>query len=166
MSTTHAPPVRLHRPHVDVWLVVAIGLGAALVALGTWVIVDRTSGGDTATQNATALIDNVNTAFSTGDASAISSYYASNAVIRSFGTNETYTGVAAISELADGSFTVERISTVTVNGEYATTFVKISSGPQTATTISVFQIKDGKVVRQWNFAPGQTPPFDNAVTPR
>lgn len=163
MSTTHTPPVRLHRPHVNVWLVVAIGLGAALVGLGAWVVVDRTSGGDTATQNATALIDDVNTAFMTGDASAIPSYYASTAVMRSFGTNETYVGVAAISELADGSFTVERISPVTVNGEYATTFVKLTSGGQNVTTISVFQIQDGKVVRQWNFAPGQTPPFDNAV---
>ena len=164
MSTTHAAPTRVHRPQVNVWLVVAIGLGVALLALGAWVLVDRSSGGDTATQSATTLIDNVNTAFSTGDVNAIPSYYASNAVIRSFGTNETYTGVASISELANGSFTVERISPVTANGEYATTFVQVSGGGQTATTISVFQIKDGKVVRQWNFVPGQTAPFDNAVS--
>lgn len=162
--TTYAPEAHPHRRfHVNPWLVALIALAAAVVGLGTWMIVDRYTGGDTATQNATTMIDDVNTAFTTGDANALDSLYASNAVIRSFGTNETYVGVAAISELADGSFTVERISPVTVNGEYATTFVKLTSGGQNVTTISVFQIQDGKVVRQWNFAPGQTPPFDNAL---
>jgi hypothetical protein len=138
-------------------------LAAALVALGTWVLVDRYAGGDGATPDATALIDDLNTAFSTGDANAIPSLYAGDAVIWSMG--ETYAGVNAIRALADGSFTAERVAPVTVDGAVATTFVKLTSGAETGTTLSVFQIDDGKIVRQWNFVPGQTPPFDNAVLP-
>ena len=165
--TTHPHHIDVRRPHVNYWLVAVIGLAAALVALGAWVIVDRYTGGSGATQDATALIDDLNTAYSTGDPSAIGSLYASNAVIRSIGVGETYTGVRAIRPLADGSFTVERIAPVTVNGEYAMTFAKLTDlvGQRSTRSFSVFQIKDGKVVRQWNFVPGQTPPFDNAVSP-
>ena len=115
MSTAYAPPTQVqHRWHINPWLVAVIVLGVAVVALGTWVIVDRYTGGDTATRDATTLIDDISTAYTTGDPNAIPTLYASNAVIRSFGTNETYVGVASISELADGSFTVERVSPVTV----------------------------------------------------
>jgi hypothetical protein len=164
--TTYVPEAHVRRPHVNVWLVAVIGLAAALVALGSWVVVDRYAGGNSATQDATTLIDKTSTAFSTGDAGAIDSLYAKGAVIRSIGAGETYAGVNAISPLADGSFTVERVAPVTVNGEYATSFMWLSApGYGSAMSISVFQIKDGKIVRQWNFVPGQTPPFDNAVLP-
>jgi hypothetical protein len=165
VSTMHAPPVHAHRLHVNVWLVAVVGLAAGLIALGSWVLVDRYTGGDSATHDATTLIDKVSVATSTGDAQAIPSLYATNAVMRSIGAGETYVGVDAIRALADGSFTVERLAPVTVEGEYATTFMRISAGYETTTSISVFQIKDGKIVRQWNFVPGQTAPFDNAVTP-
>lgn len=78
---------------------------------------------------------------------------------------ETYAGVNAIRALVDGSFSAERVAPVTVDGDVATTFVKLTSGAETGTTLSVFQINDGKIVRQWNFVPGQTPPFDNVVLP-
>jgi SnoaL-like protein len=164
--TTYPHQIDVRRPHMNYWLAAVAGLAAALVALGAWVIVDRHTGGG-ATEGATTLIDELNTAYSTGDPSAIPSLYASNAVIRSIGVGETYAGVSAIRPLADGSFTVERIAPVTVNGEYATTFVKLTDrvGQRAATSFSVFQIKDGKVVRQWNFVPGKTPPFDNAAMP-
>ena len=99
-------------------------------------------------------------------ANAIPSLYAKGAVIRSIGAGETYAGVDAIRALADGSFTVERVAPVTVDGEYATSFMRLSApGYGTAKSVSVFQMKDGQIVRQWNFVPGQTPPFDNAVLP-
>lgn len=85
-------------------------------------------------------------------------------MIRSFATNETYVGVKQISTLADGSFTADRIAPVTVGGEYATAFVEFTdTSGQTATTLSVLQIKDGLIVRQWNFLPGFTPPLDNSA---
>lgn len=165
--TTYAPRTHMHRPHVNLWLVAVVGLAAALIGLGSWIVVDRTTGGGGATHDATTLIDNLGTAFSTGDPAAIASYYANDAVIWSMGA--TYTGLKAIRGLADGSFTAERIAPVTVvenaNGTFASTFVKLTDvgGGTTGTTVSVFQIKDGKVLRQWNFQPGSTPPFDNAV---
>jgi predicted SnoaL-like aldol condensation-catalyzing enzyme len=166
VSTTHAPPLHAHRPHVNAWLVAVVGLAAGLIALGSWVLIDRYTGGNDATHDAKTLIDKLNVAFSTGDAKAIPSLYATNAVMRTIGVGETYVGVNAIRALADGSYTVERVAPVTVEGEYATTFVRLSApGYGTGVTISVFQIKDGKVVRQWNFVPGQTAPFDNAVMP-
>lgn len=164
--TTYPHRIDARRTHVNYWLVTVVGLAAALVALGVWVVVDQTTGGSEATQNATTLIDDVNTAFSTGDANAIPSLYAKGAVVRSIGAGETYTGVTAIRALADGSFTVGRVAPATVNGEYATSFMRLSApGYGSAMSISVFQMKDGKIVRQWNFVPGQTAPFDNAVLP-
>lgn len=163
--TTYPQHVDARRPHVSYWLVAVIALAAALVALGAWVLVDRYAGGDSATQDATTLIDDLNAAFSTGDANAIPSLYASNAVMRSFGVGETYAGVKAIRTNA-GCCTIERLAPVTVEGEYATSFMRIAApGWPTVMSISVFQIKDGKIVRQWNFVPGQTSPFDNAVLP-
>ena len=163
--TTYVPEVHARRPHVNVWAVAVVALAAALVALGTWVLVDRYAGGDSATQDATTLIDDVATAISTGDANAIPSLYASNAVQRSIGVGETYTGVKAIRALA-GCCTVERLAPVTVEGEYATSFMRLAApGWPTVVSISVFQIKDGKIVRDWHFVPGETPPFDNAVLP-
>jgi hypothetical protein len=144
-------------------LVAVIALGAAVIALGTWVIVDNYTGGDTATEDATTLIDNSGMAFTANDAGALPTYYASDAVIRSLG--QEYVGLNEIQPLASGTWQVERIAPVTVNGEYATTFVRLTAGDQATTAVTTFQIQDGKIVRQWGFALGETSPFDNAVTP-
>ena len=162
--TTYAPEAHPHRRlHVNRWLVAVVVLAVALVGLGTWMIVDHYTGGDTATNDATTLIDNVNTAFTTNDASALPTYYADNAVIRSLG--QEYVGLESIQSLASGTWQVERIAPVTVNGEYATTFVRLTAGDQATTAVTTFQIRDGMIVRQWGFAIGETPPFTNAVAP-
>jgi hypothetical protein len=162
--TTYVPEAHPHRrPHVNAWLVAIIVLAAGLIGLGTWVIVDRYTGGDTATQEAATLIDNVNTAFTTNDTSALPTYYAGDAVIRSLG--EEYVGIESIQQLASGTWQVERIAPVTVSGDFATTFVRLTAGDQAATAVTTFQIEDGKIVRQWGFALGETPPFTNAVSP-
>lgn len=164
--TTYPHPHRAHlrRPHVNLWLVAVVGLAAALIALGAWVIVDRTTGGNSATEKAATLIDKSNLAIATGDKNAISTFFAKGAVMRSIGTGETYAGLNAIRNLANGSFTPERVAPVTMHGGFATTYVRLTTaGGQTGTTLSVFEIKDSKIVRQWNFQAGVTPPFDNAV---
>ena len=163
MSVAHAPPTHVHRSHINPWLVAVIALGAAVIALGTWVIVDNYTGGDTAAEDAATLIDNSGTAFTTNDASALPTYYASDAVVRSLG--QEYVGLEAIQPLASGTWQVERIAPVPVNGEYATTFVRLTAGDQATTAVTTFQIQDGKIVRQWSFALGETSPFDNAVAP-
>ncbi|HXH98309.1 MAG TPA: nuclear transport factor 2 family protein [Gaiellaceae bacterium] len=162
--TTYPHPHRLHlrRPHVNLWLVAVVGLAAALIGLASWVVVDRYAGGSSATDKATTLIDKSNAAFSTGDQNAISAFFAKGAVMRSLG--ETYSGLPAIRGLADGSLTPERVAPVTMHGDFATTYVRITAaGIQAGTTLSVFEIKDGKILRQWNFAAASTPPFDNAL---
>lgn len=162
--TTYAQKTHGHRRlHLDPWLVAVVVLAACLVGLGAWVIVDGYTGGDTATEDATALIDNVNTAFTTNDASALPEYYASDAVIRSLG--QEYVGIESIQSLASGTWQAERVAPVAVDGEYATTLVRLTAGDQAATGVATFQIEDGKIVRQWGFAFGETPPFDNALTP-
>jgi hypothetical protein len=162
--TTYPHPHRVHlrRPHVNLWLVAVVGLAAALIGLASWVVVDRYAGGSSATDRATTLIDKANVAFSTGDQNAISTVFAQGAVIRSLG--DTYSGLPAIRTLADGSFTAERVAPVTMHGDFATTYVELTAaGVPTGTTLSVFEMKDGKILRLWNFAAASTPPFDNAL---
>ena len=160
--TTYPHRIHAHRPHVNWPLVAIVGLAAALIGLGSWVLVDRYAGGGGATQDATTLIDDINTAYATGDANAMPSLYTSNAVLRSLG--QTYSGMSAIRTLANGNFKPERVAPVTLHGEFATTYVKLSvGGVEATTTLSVFEMKNGKVMRQWNFAAGSTPPFDNAL---
>ena len=43
--STHASERHEQRPHLDLWLVAVVGLVAALVALGSWVLIDRTTWG-------------------------------------------------------------------------------------------------------------------------
>jgi hypothetical protein len=163
LVTTYPHPHRVHlrRPHVNLWLVAVVGLAAALIGLASWVVVDRYAGGSSATDKATTLIDKSAAAFSTGDQSAISTFFANDAVIWSMG--DTYSGLPAIRNLADGTFTAERVAPVTMHGDFATTYVHLTPvvGPA-GTTLSVFEIKDGKILRQWNFTT-TTSPFDNAL---
>jgi hypothetical protein len=164
MSTTHVPSPALRRPHASLWLIAVVVLAAALVALGAWVIVDRTSGGDSATQDATALADKFDAAFNARDANALAALMTKDVEMRSLGDtafgNETIAdGIAsfAISQ-------VERVSSVMVHGDFATWFVRYKEPGRAGTFLSVFQLKDGKILRMWGFEPGVTPPFDNAVS--
>jgi len=158
--TTYPHDVDARRPHVNVWLVAVIGLTAALVGLAAWVLVDRYAGTDP-TAEATALIDDFNTAVSTSDWDTLATLVTSDFEMRSLG--DTFVGadelVAAGS--VGGKITVERIAPVTVEGDFATTYNTVSGllGPM----VSVFQLKDGKIFRIWSFELGSTPPFDNAV---
>lgn len=163
-----APPVHRHLTTV-LWVIVGV-LAAALVALGAWVVVDRYTGPE---QDATALIDDVAAAMSNGDADALRSLYTSDAVIVDPFTSTgetTAVGLKAITDLvpqavAEG-FALERIAPVTVEGDFATTFLRWSTNSgQGGTVVGVYQLKDGKILREWALQPGLTPPLDNAVTP-
>ena len=163
--TTYAPEVHVDRRHVNYWLVAVAALAVAFVALGTWVIADRYAGPD----DTTALIDDLSAAWSTGDVDALNSLYTSDAVAI-FGGDMTVSGLKAItggvpSAVAEG-LTVERVAPVTVDGDFATTFVRYTTNSgQEGTMVAVFQLEDGKIVRHWDFELGVSAPFDNAVTP-
>lgn len=150
-----APPVHRHLT-TALWVVVGV-LVAALVALGAWVIVDRYTGPE---YDAAATIDDVTTAWSAGDLDAIRSLYAGDAVLVTAwgatvsGMDELVANVLTAKSL---SFTVERIAPVTTEGDYATTFVRYSTGGgEKGTLVSVFQFQDGQILRHWDFEPGQT----------
>ena len=170
MSTTHkAPEVgtasRVHRHLTTVlWVVVGL-LAAALVALGAWVIVDRYTGPEA---DATALIDDLAAAWSNGDVDAIKGLYANDVVYKEPLSGGTTSGLSAlIAEVPEAvavGFTMERVAPVTVEGDFATTFVHYTpTVVGQSTVVAVFQLEDGKIVREWPLQPGVTPPLDNAV---
>ena len=166
MSTSYAPPAHARRPHVSLRLVAVVSVAAALVGLGTWVLVDRASDGGGAGREATTLIDDFNAAINGGDENAIADLLAKDFEGRSLGdtavgADTTATGLASAS--ARG-LRVERVAPVSVEGRFATTYVRYTEPGLTGTIVSVFQIADGKILRLWGFEPGVTPPFDNAVT--
>lgn len=168
--TTYPHGVQAHRPHVNPWLVAVVGLAAALIGLGSWVIVDRYAGGASPTENATTLLDKTLAAWNTGDTRTIATLYTSDAVF-SWG-GDSYTGPAAIGQAAAAlygggasRFHVERVSPVTLDGDYAVTWGRVTSlGVDNIPVLQVFQLKNGKILRQWGFAVGSEP-FANPVTP-
>ena len=163
--TTYGSTVPEHRSHVNLWLVAVIGLVAALVALGSWVLIDRYTGPE---HDATTLIDDLNAAWSAGDAEAVATFFAPDAVMTRDDGQQTV-GVDAISGLVPlteaSDFQVERVAPVTVEGDFATTFMKYTSVSAGGTEVGVFQLEEGKILRYWFFKLGATPPFDDAVMP-
>jgi hypothetical protein len=163
-SYPHPHRAHLHWPRVNLWLVAVVVLAAALIGLGAWVLVDRYTGGSTATENATSLIDNFNAAISRNDGKAIAALLTSDAVF--FQRGSSLSGANAIAKLIAGhagAKSVTRIAPVSVNGEYATTFIHFRGlgGVEDWPQLEVFQIKDGKIARIWGFLLGETPPFEN-----
>ena len=165
VSVTHAPPVHARRPHVNPWLVVVIALSAALVALAAWVVIDNYTGGDSATEDATALIDDFAAASSANDGTAARTMMTDDVVLWSNG--DMISGAEAWAQEIEttAGLTVERLAPVSVEGEYATTFMRfaVSSVGVDSTVVQVVQLRDGKIARLWMFLPGVTPPFDNAL---
>lgn len=166
--TAYPHRLHVHRPHINLWLVAVVGLAAALVGSGAWVIVDRYTGGGGATDNATALIDESNAAISNADAAALSSLYTRNAEITRDDGGVTV-GAEAIGALAPMtkmvSYRVWRVAPVSVEGDFATTFLQYTSATGEGTDIAVYQFREGKILRMWFFKLGTTPPFTNAVMP-
>ena len=158
-----APPVHRHLTTL-LWVVVGV-LAAALVALGAWMVVDRYTGPEA---DATALFDDLTSAWSSYDEAAVRSMYAPAAIFIGAG-GDTYTGVDSIVTNVPAveaiNAKVERVAPVTVEGDLSSTFVRFTSDSINETWLTVLQTKDGKILRQWDFQAGMTPPLDNAVTP-
>lgn len=164
VSTTHAPPVHAHRVHFDPWHVAVVVLAAALVALGAWVVYDNVTAGDSATADATALIDDFSAAATANDGAKAMTMLTPDAVVWSNG--DVMTGAKAVGEEISSTptLTMERVSPVTVEGDYAMTFVRYGVpglGYEPTTSVFVYQLRDGKIARSWSFVTGVTEPFDN-----
>jgi hypothetical protein len=145
--------------------VAVIALAAALVALGSWVLVDRYTGGDSTTRDATTLIDKFDAAFNARDADALAALMAEDVELRSLGDTAVGRDRIANGIATYAAATMERVSPVTVEGDFASFFTRYTEPGSTGTIVSVFQLEDGKIVRIWGFEPGVTPPFDNALMP-
>ena len=164
VSTTHAPPVHAHRWHFDPWHVAVVVLAAALVALAAWVVVDATTGGDSATADATALIDDFNAAAMANDGAKAMTMMTPDAVLWSNG--DVISGAKAWGDAIDTTPTLvlDRLAPVTVEGDYATTFINYGvpgAGLEPRTSVFVYQLRDGKIARAWAFVTGVTEPLDN-----
>ena len=162
MSTTHVPPVHAHRVHFDPWDVAVVVLAAALVALAAWVVYDNVAAGDSATQDATALIDDFNAAGMANDGAKAMTMMTPGATLWS---NGDFRGAKAWGDAIDTTptLTLERLAPVTVEGNYATTFVNYGVpglGYEPRPSVFVFQLHDGKIAKAWAFVIGLTPPLD------
>jgi hypothetical protein len=140
-------------------------LAAGLVALGTWMLVDRYTGPE---YDATTLIDDWYAASNASDAQAISTLLTPDAVLWVDGT--TFSGPKAIANQVTSTpgLRVERTAPVTVEGDFASTFMAMTNttiGVSNAPLSEVYQLKDGKIFRLWAFALGVTAPFDNTSIP-
>jgi len=169
MTTMHPSDIRVrhHRLHVNFWLAAVVGLAAALVALGSWVLVDRYTGPE---YDAATLVDDLSPAWATGDVDAIRSLYTTDAIVVT-AWGDRYAGLDQIAGAAAGTarfgFQFERIAPVTTEGDFATTFIRYSDAAgEVGTLLTVFQLDEGTIARQWDFELGVTPPFGpRAVMP-
>ncbi len=163
--TVYPHPRRLHvrRPHVNPWLVAVVGLSAALIGLGAWVIVDRTTGGGGTASDAAAMIDKFLVTANGNDPSAIAALLTHDAGF--FQRGDSVTGANAVAKAIaaqQGSKALTRIAPVTVNGDYATTFIHFyvpgvgEDWPQ----LEVFKFENGKIAGVWGFHLGDTSPFN------
>lgn len=160
----HPHRLHLHRPHVNPWLVAVVGLAAALIGLGAWVVVDHYTG-SSSTEQATTLIDEFSAASSRNDGPAVGALFTSDAVMSL--SDATFTGPQEIADevaLTPG-LSIERIAPVSVSGEYATTLISYwaDGGAVASPMLSVAQMKDGKIARLWTFAFGVTKPFTSVA---
>jgi ketosteroid isomerase-like protein len=145
-------------------------LAAAVVGLGACAIAGEGDG----ESDAQALWDETLAAWSRYDRDAVESLYAPDAQLRTisggtrgvatFSGNEAIGASVAFFELE--SLSVSRSSDVAAQGEFAASFGTSTTAPEMApeTILSVVQIRDGKIVRQWSFWPfGAGAPFENVL---
>ena len=165
--TTYAPEVHPHhRLHVNPWHVAVVVLAVAVVALGAWLIVDNYTGGNTATDNATSLMDDLYAASTAQDAQAVSAVVAPNVVLWSDGTTISGREAFVNEVMTTPGLQIERVAPVTVEGEFASTFLAftVPGVVDRGLTAETVQIQNGKIYRIWDFGIGVTSPFTNTAT--
>ena len=175
MSITHAPPTHV-RPHVNPWLVAVIVLGAVLIGLSTWVLLDQTrssSTQDLASPEVTAMLDAriaaMNRATSTtrspsnslSDAKAIAAFYSNDAVMEeieagvprviSKGHHQIVDRFKLMIDASQGSGIELRTGTTTQIGPYVAQTNRFGAGGATyGEGILVFKLDEsGKIAHEW-----------------
>jgi hypothetical protein len=164
MSITHAPPTHIRRPHLNPWLAAVIALGVAVVALGTWVIVDQTrssSAQGQASPEVAAMIHNLHAAMNRYDAKAVVAFYSQNGVmdeidagaprVVSRGHDQLLARYRYMLEAARSSGIQDRVGTITQVGSYLS--MPVSYGTPGTTLGQGFVIEqldaNGKIAHEW-----------------
>jgi hypothetical protein len=72
---------------------------------------------------------------------------------------------AQIAGAKPSGFTITRTAPVSVRGDIAVTQSNAAATAANAKWrgIDVFQLRDGKIAREWDFEFGTTPPFDSGL---
>jgi len=145
VSTTYAPHAHVRRPHGVLWLGVGIGLLAILIGLASWAVYEQVTGPE---QTATQLMDDATVAWTAPTMGAFADVYTDDAVVVLADGTELF-GVEAIhgaaARLAPVSFAAERVAPVTVEGDYATTFVHWTSRVEEGTQAQIARLEDGRI---------------------
>ncbi|HSC90871.1 MAG TPA: nuclear transport factor 2 family protein [Gaiellaceae bacterium] len=166
--TAYHHRVHVQRPQITVGHAAVIALAAAVIALAAWIVVDRETDARSDAREATTLVDELNAAWSAGDAPAVAALFARGGVAQLQG--HTFVGADAIgSHAATASrfagFRVARVAPVSVWGEFATTLAEYRYGSSSAlgTLLAVYRLRDGKILQEWTFKLGATEPFTDAA---
>ena len=159
---THVETFTARRASTRVW-VIAGAVVLLLAALGGGVAIGRATIEEpepsplAPASDWTATIDELTTAWSSGDAGSVGAFYAEDAVLTS--DADLYEGRDRIMDALSsantlGDFSVERISDVVVHENVAAYLVRFggSGGWEGMTGISVLEFDpEGKIVHQWSY---------------
>ena len=153
VSITHAPPIHVRRRRINPWLISVIAFAAGVVALSTWMLVDRATTSEPA---AARIVDELNAAVNAGDADAVRALFAPDAVFQ-VSTGEQITGldnvVNAVLIPHAVHVRLERVAPVSTEGNAAATFTGLSNGSE-GVELGVFLFEDGKIARMWVYDEG------------
>lgn len=168
VSATHTHRAHTRRPQITAWQAAVVVLAAVVIALAAWIVVDRSTGTSSPAQETTTLVDELNAAWSAGDASAVAASFARGGVAQLQGhTFEGATTIGNHAATASGfaGFRIARAAPVSVSGEFAATFAEYRYGGSSrlGTLLAVYQLREGKILREWTFKLGATEPFANAA---
>ena len=110
--STHASERHEQRPHLDLWLVAVVGLAAALVALGSWVLIDRFEGAGS--DSAITVIDDFVASVNADDTDALAAVVTADAEFTD-GTGAREWLLAWGGETFVQGWTMERVAPVAGN---------------------------------------------------
>ena len=156
-TTTHVP---VGHKRFNAWLVAVIALVAALVGLGTWVLVDQTRSSSTeglASPEVASMLKGRLAALNSGDAEAISTFYTAHAVLeeRDVTPARVTRGSVAIGKaiatyVNSYGLQVERVSPIIQTGRSVAEATVYPGDPSLGWTLVYLLDRDsGKIAHQW-----------------
>jgi hypothetical protein len=160
MACTHAGSAHARRPHLNLWPLAVNALVAALVALGGWVLVDRTRSSSTqglASHEVAAMLESRIAAFDRADGRAAAAFYTEDAIMQEEDIGLTTTGreqiAARLQYLMDAGLRMKAVSAPIQMGRFVGEAVRFyeAGGTGTGEGVLVFELdkNTGKIAHQW-----------------